>query len=140
MRNYVENNWHSFTYPKMPNGMQQQIPLVLNPVLHGLFNRSQELINEKSVAIIRWMDDFARRKVFVKIGNSSPLYGSNNTIWTNVAHPRNLPRYLEGLPNFNDFSVVYTASFVFPECRMSDANPTQISSNQLDVENKRYTR
>lgn len=113
-----------------------EVPIVLNPGLHGFLKFTQSLISRDSHSLIKWSNRFMIAKRLVEKTCPTQLYGSNNIVWENHAHPANLSRMISWMPRINEISLAYCLEFVFPECSMGSVNLTELSQTMALSSNR----
>lgn len=120
---------HSAFFSYTPMGTYDEHFIVINPALHDIHTRTQDLILDaaRSQRLRDWMEKFAERKRYAVDLGGSTIYGSNNTQWFNHSEPMNLPSITEHIPNFNLMSVSYGSPFCVPECTLTRIDLTQMS-------------
>lgn len=134
MRTFIVDNIRNFEY--ISRGRYDEIPVVMNPILLGIHQRTQNWLNVDGIDLRAWMERFLIRKRVRTAFEAGGMYGENNVIWTRHAHPGRLPSFTAELPEYNFISVAYSSLFVIPECKLTDIDVTQLSQTMQSNANR----
>lgn len=121
-------------------GYRDTIPIVVNPVLSDIVQETERFIFDErnlGVALREWVKSFVSRKDENWSNDIRMIFGTNDSYWMRVPHPRLVGLWLNIIPNANLISIPYSLKFIGPQVATRAVNVTtslsslKASSNQM---------
>lgn len=121
-------------------GYRDTIPIVVNPVLSDIVQETERFIFDErnlGVALHEWVKSFVSRKDENWSNDIRMIFGTNDSYWMRVPHPRLVGQWLNIIPNANLISIPYSLKFIGPQVATRAVNVTtslsslKASSNQM---------
>lgn len=102
----------------IPDGnYRDTIPIVVNPILCDLVRETERFIFDErnlGVELREWVKSFLSQKDENWSNDIRMIFGTNDSYWMRVPHPRLVGLWLNIIPNANLISIPYSLKFIRP--------------------------